>query len=223
MISILLCHCKLQGLPPGAFTIVGKTAVLLCERAARVAVAAGLSLLDIEASISSYQHQYLLLKALVKYDKDQLLIHECDFHRWVLRNALQSHPLGSAAPNATLSGPRPAVGSVGEDLSGSLKTPDNGGVLVSNFQNVNNRVGEVPMEEERPSVEFLEKVLTREDGSCAMDIVTPDEHGMTNEVKMEASTASQGEDYSHSNQSPVHTVMSTKYRLAKRDTVNYLL
>lgn len=201
---------------------MGKTAVLLCERAARVAVAAGLFLLDIEATIGSYQHQYLLLKALVKYDKDQLLIHECDFHRWVLRNALQSHPLGSAAPNATLLGLRPAVGSVGEDLSGSLKTPDNGGVLVSNFQNVN-RVGEVPIEEERPSVEFLEKILTREDGSCAMDIVTPDEHGMTNEVKMEASSTSQGEDCSHSNQSPVHTVMSTKYRLAKLDTIKYLL
>lgn len=198
---------------------MGKTAVLLCERAARVAVAAELSLLDIEASISSYQHQYLLLKALVKYDKGQLLIHECNFHRWVLRNALQSHPLGSAAPNATLSGPRPAVGSVGEDLPGPLKTPDNGGILVSNFQNVSNRVGEIQIEEERPSVEFLEKVLTCEDESCVTDIVTPDEHGMMNEVKMEASTASQGEDYSHSNHSPANMIMSTKYRLAKLDTI----
>lgn len=147
---------------PDAWTTVTKTAALLSERAARVAVSANLSLEEIEACINSAQHQFMLLKALVKHDKPRLLIHECDLNRWMLRNALQSHPLGSAAPNASLSaGPQAVVWTLGEDVP--VEAPDNGCLSVSVSRN-----GAVrgPIEEEKLAIEFLENVLLHRDGVC---------------------------------------------------------
>lgn len=157
-----------DGLPvPDAWTAVTKTAALLCERAARVAVAANLSLEEIEASISSAQHQFMLLKALVKHDKPRLLIHECDLNRWMLRNALQSHPLGSAAPNASLSGPQAVVWTLGEDVANPVESLDNGCWSVSVSRNVSNGAVRGPLEEEKHAIEFLENVLSHRDGVCS--------------------------------------------------------
>lgn len=157
-----------DGLPvPDAWTTVTKTAALLCERAARVAVSANLSLEEIEASIGSAQHQFMLLKALVKHDKPRLLIHECDLNRWMLRNALQSHPLGSAAPNASLSaGPQAVVWTLGEDVPNPVETLDNGCWSVSVSRNVSNGAVRGPVEEEKLAIEFLENVLLHRDGVC---------------------------------------------------------
>lgn len=150
-----------------AWTTVTKTAALLCERAARVAVSANLTLEEIEASISSPQHQFMLLKALVKHDKPRLLIHECDLNRWMLRNALQSHPLGSAAPNATLSGPRHHYWTLGEDVANTIDTPDSGCWSVSISRNLCNGAAKDTLEEEKLAIEFLENVLSHRDGVCS--------------------------------------------------------
>ena len=159
-----------DGLPvPEVWTTVTKTAALLCERAARVAVSANLSLEEIETSIASAQHQFMLLKALVKHDKPRLLIHECDLNRWMLRNALQSHPLGSAAPNvsASLSGPQAVVWTLGEDVTNSVEAPDNGCWSVSVSRNVSNGTARGPLEEEKHAIEFLENVLSHRDRVCS--------------------------------------------------------
>lgn len=150
-----------------AWTTVTKTAALLCERAARVAVSANLTLEEIEASISSPQHQFMLLKALVKHDIPRLLIHECDLNRWMLRNALQSHPLGSAAPNATLSGPRHHYWTLGEDVANTIDTPDSGCWSVSISRNLCNGAAKDTLEEEKLAIEFLENVLSHRDGVCS--------------------------------------------------------
>eukprot|EP00897_Mesotaenium_endlicherianum_P004280 jgi/Mesen1/3880/ME000208S02890 len=87
------------GAPLALSKSAGRTAELLAERAARVATFVGLSLPDIETLIPSQKHQLTLLRALLEHDPDRSLLHLCALHRWMLRNALDSHPVGSAAPN----------------------------------------------------------------------------------------------------------------------------
>ncbi|KAG0631525.1 hypothetical protein M758_1G260700 [Ceratodon purpureus] len=178
-----------DGLPsvPDAWTAVTKTAALLCERAARVAVSLNLTLEEMEASISSAQHQFMLLKALVKHDKPRLLIHECDLNRWMLRNALHSHPLGSAAPNASLSGPQAVVWTLGEEVgSAAVESVDNGCWSVSVSRNVSNGVVRGPLEEEKHAIEFLENVLSHRDGVCSK--------GASSACKLIGIIAQDGED-----------------------------
>lgn len=141
-----------------------------------MAVAAEFSLFDIQTSIHSQQHQFMLLKALVKHDGHRSLIHDCDLHRWILRNSLQTHPLGSAAPNATFPGPRAVVWVLGEDLTDPFKTLENGACYPTPGGGNVNGTGEVLLEEERPSVEFLEKVLLEEDETAANRSVLTNGH-----------------------------------------------
>ncbi|CAK9238563.1 unnamed protein product [Sphagnum troendelagicum] len=146
---------------------VGRTAALLCERAARVAVAADLSLFEIESLVVSQQHQFMLLKALVKHDKSRSLIHGCNFHRWLIRNVLQSHPLASAAPNVVFPGAHSGLWALGEDLPDSLTTLENGvGYPLSGGKSNQGITRDALAEEERLSVEFLEGVIMDESNNA---------------------------------------------------------
>ncbi|KAG6553859.1 hypothetical protein Mapa_004776 [Marchantia paleacea] len=143
----------------GSIKVASKTASVLCERAARVAVVAQMTLSEIELSLASQQHQFVLLKTLIKHDEGRSLLHQCNLHRWLLHKALQCHPVGSAAPNAASPTPRLGYWTAGDDLGEVFHNIVNGNGDTSLFCGA----GESRIEEERPSLEFLEQVLKNED------------------------------------------------------------
>ncbi|CAM6112649.1 unnamed protein product [Calypogeia fissa] len=140
--------------PQGAVKTTSRTASLLCERAARVAVVIRLTLADIESSIPSPLHQFVLLKSLIRHDKRRSLLHQCNLHRWLIHKVLQSHPVGSASPNFVLPANRLGAWIAGDDLGEVFHGVVNGGgdPPVST-------TGDSRSEEERASVEFLERIL----------------------------------------------------------------
>ncbi|KAL2653025.1 hypothetical protein R1flu_021153 [Riccia fluitans] len=145
----------------GSGKVVSKTASLLCERAARVAVVAQLTLTEIEGSLSSQQHQFVLLKTLIRHDEGRTLLHQCNLHRWLLHKALQCHPVGSAAPNVPFPTSRLGFSIAGDDLGDVFHNIMNGNGDTTSFSGS----GESRVEEERASVQYLELVLKDEDVS----------------------------------------------------------
>lgn len=135
--------------PGAASNSMGKTASVLCEQAAKVAVAGDLTLADIE-SIPSQQIQFLLLKALIRHDKLKSLVHQCDIHRWLLHNILKSQPSGSSLSNTT--SPAASLSSwVLSDDFGPAAAAESGATV-----DLGNCDG---FEEGQDSIAFLETVL----------------------------------------------------------------
>jgi hypothetical protein len=198
-----------------------------------VAVAADLSLFEIESLVVSQQHQFMLLKALVKHDKSRSLIHGCNFHRWLIRNVLQSHPLASAAPNVVFPGAHSGLWALGEDLPDSLTTLENGvGYPLSGGKSNQGITRDALAEEERLSVEFLEGVIMDESnnattlqgcGDCEHpETVLASAHGAADEdheceqnslVSEEAQDSQPGAETVIKQGAHVENLMSKGYRL----------
>lgn len=141
----------------GTSRVVGKTRALLCERAARVAVACKFSLADIETLIPSQQHQFLLLRALIVHDKIRWILHVCNLHRWRMHNALHAHYCGSSAASGIAFSARVNFRIIEEDLADLLEDTESEGFHV--VQSAAGGSKESIGEEERSSVEFLERVF----------------------------------------------------------------
>lgn len=153
--------------PQAVVKVTSKTSSILCERAARIAVVMCFTLSDIESAIPSTLHQFLLLKALTRYDKSRSLLHRCNLHRWLIRKSLHSHPHGSASPNFVSPPPNRLGSWIAED---DLDEVFHGVVSVGGDPPPQTTAaaaagaggGDSRCEEERASVEFLEKILREE-------------------------------------------------------------
>ncbi|KAJ7548734.1 hypothetical protein O6H91_07G024600 [Diphasiastrum complanatum] len=139
----------------GLSRMQGKTASILCERAAKLAVASQFTLADVESLIASEQHQLLLLRALVKYDKSRSFMHGCNFHRWVLHKVLQTQPVGFTMKTAVSLTPVP-----GSFAKGDCSMAED--LLPLGFSEFSGVVESITSRDESKSLEFLEKVVANE-------------------------------------------------------------
>ncbi|KAL3684796.1 hypothetical protein R1sor_002818 [Riccia sorocarpa] len=188
-----------QGSVKGA----SKTASVLCERAARVAVVAQLTLTEIESSLASQQHQFVLLKTLIRHDEGRSLLHECNLHRWLLHKALQYHPVGSAAPNVPFPTSRLGFSTAGDDLGEVFHNIFTGNGDTPPFS------GESRLEEERASVQFLEQVLKDEGTS---ELTVEEQDGLAPTQTSGQSPRSNSQEVSGNKEAPKEQGLSLAYK-----------